>query len=78
MHLVYKNAFGLILPFLFASTLQTFLCTQQCNTNNMCPVQEFEEKHVQQLNIFSWHDVNVKDTVKPFFTSWIIFVLSGL
>lgn len=78
MHLVYKKEFGLSLPFLFALTLQAFLCTQQCNINNMCPVQEFEGKHVQQLSIFSWHDVNVKGTVKPFFTAWIIFVLSGL
>lgn len=31
----------------------------------MCSVQEFaqfEGKHVQQLNTFPWHDVNVKDT----------------
>lgn len=53
MYLVYKKAFGLSLTFLFVLTLQTFFCTQQYN-NNMCPVQEFEEKHLQQLNaIFS-------------------------
>lgn len=34
--------------------------------------------NVQQLCVFSWNDVNVKSTVKPFFTVRVIFVLSRL